>query len=448
METNPPATTATKLNKKGKKETTFFDHKINEKNQYNLGIYAFNSATLEPRAFWMVDNTFYQAKKRQLENRINAYQLKELSATLIQSLPEYNIKKNGEKTLTRVWHCGKTPAKNNGIMVDYVRGQKGKNYFSGLQHCASYWLCPVCAYKVAEQRAAELLQQVEIYRSQGKVIGFITLTAPHYKDESLKENTKFIIKGFDFCRQHRKVKTIFYPQYVRALEITYGKNGFHPHLHNIMIFDNKEQFDQYSEALKKLWINYITISGKSTKAIETRSFDAVTWDGKTKSITEYMTKFNHLPEQKRNEIEHDKKKYSIAQEMTKGQMKKANKGFTPFQILDSIIKGVKWPFEKDQTEIYKEYARDIKGHRMLQSSRGFFTKVETMTDEDIVKDDTVDLVIYSIHVLLWRKLISKSLIADIIAAYDFGGLPSVISVFERNNIKYNKNKRIFFNDQF
>jgi hypothetical protein len=445
MEINPLSPTRTKLSKK---ETPISKQKSlisKQKNGKKLGIYAFNSATLEPRGFWMSENDFYEAKKRQLENRLKSYQLKELSAVLIQSLPEYNIKKNGAKTLTRVWHCGKTPITKSTLLIDYVRGQKGKNYFAGLQHCASYWLCPVCAYKIAEERAHEILTQVEIYKSEGKIIGFITLTFPHYQHENLKENIKFLVKSFDYCRTHRKVKSICKPKYVRSLETTYGQNGHHPHLHNIMIFETKEQFEQYSEAFKNIWMQSIINAGKSNKYIEKRSFDSVTWDGKVKSISEYLTKFNNLPEEKRNIIEYDKKKYSIAQEMTKGQMKKSNTGYTPFQILFSIINGEKWQFNKDQTEVYKEYARDIKGHRMIQASKKFYPENHKQKkEEDIVKDDTIDFIIYSIGILLWKQIIAKNLISDIIPAYDFGGLPAVISVLENNNIKFTKSQRLFF----
>ncbi|MCH0743043.1 protein rep, partial [Pseudomonas aeruginosa] len=119
--------------------------------------------------------------------------------------------------------------------------EHGKAFFSGLQVCASVWACPVCAAKISERRRAELVTAVALAKSMGMHVKLLTLTVPHGLGDDLPtllgqirnawRRTTTGRAGKDF----RKLLGI--KGTIRALEVTHGQNGFHPHLHVLLFLE-------------------------------------------------------------------------------------------------------------------------------------------------------------------------------------------------------------------
>jgi len=61
----------------------------------------------------------------------------------------------------------------------------GTATYRGLQTCGSVWTCPVCAAKIAERRRGELVQAMELHKSQGGFVSLLTLTTPHQRGDDL-----------------------------------------------------------------------------------------------------------------------------------------------------------------------------------------------------------------------------------------------------------------------
>lgn len=402
-----------------------------------LGIYAFNSATILDQGKNVKQKIIKAPKietrrnERRLSNRKKTWKLKEQSATLLNTMKEYTTKKDGNKTLSRVWHCGKTPVSTESN-ISYVRGITGNNYFTNLQHCASYWVCPVCAGKVARERTDEIYLALKEYLNQGYEIYFGALTLPHYQSEGLKENMEILIKGFDWVKEHRAVKNILPKKtevgedgkeksilesliYLRSLEITFGVNGWHPHLHPIFILP-KGLGETYINQFRKYYLSWLEKKQKLTVHAERRAVNFELWDKKIETLSDYLCK------------------WSISNEVGNGQSKKSKtaSGFTPFQILELIAEKKTWDLKQDPETVFKQYARIIKGRRMLQSSRGFFemVNVEVKTDEEIVKDDETAETLFTVSLMVWNEAVRKDLIFDLVDAYDFGGVDAVSDVID------------------
>lgn len=417
----------TKLNQKNDSCSGYYDKVVKIDLLANLqpgalGIYAFNSAKNQNQGNNVKQRIIKAPKietrrnERKLCNKKKTWKLKEKSAILLNTMKEYTTKRDGNKTLSRVWHCGKTPVstENN---ISYVRGVKGGNYFTNLQHCASYWVCPVCAGKIAHQRTDEIYSALKEYLIQGYEIYFGALTLPHYQSEGLKDNMEILIEGFNWVKEHRAVKSIL-PEpliYLRSLEITFGVNGWHPHLHPIFILP-KGQGERYLNQFRKYFLSWLGLNEKLTVHAERRAVSFEIWDEKIATLSDYLCK------------------WSISNEVGNGQSKKTKtaSGYTPFQILELLSDEKPWDLKQDQETTFKEYARVIKGRRMLQASRGFFkaVKVETKTDEDIVKDDEVAEKLFTISPVVWCEAVRKDLIFDLIEAYDFGGVDAVSDVID------------------
>lgn len=103
----------------------------------------------------------------------------------------------------------------------------------GLETCASVWGCPCCAALIYARRAAELTQALE--RWSGFQPLMMTLTVRHGATDSLR----FLRKGLSLAWRHfwtgrggqERKALLDIRHIVRALEVTYGENGWHPHLH-------------------------------------------------------------------------------------------------------------------------------------------------------------------------------------------------------------------------
>lgn len=387
-----------------------------------LGIYAFNSATTllqgnnAKRRIIKSQKIETRRNKRKLCNKKKTWKLKEKSASLLNTLKEYTMKRDGQKTLSRVWHCGKTPVSTD-VNISYVQGVKGGRYFTNLQHCASYWVCPVCAGKIAQERTGEIYEALKEYLQQGYEIYFGALTLPHYQGEGLQDNMEILIKGFNWVKEHRAVRSVL-PEalvYLRSLEITFGVNGWHPHLHPIFIIPKGKGLE-YTNQFRKYWFAWLGENQKMTVAAERRAVSFELWDKKIETLSDYLCK------------------WSISNEVANGQSKRSKtaSGYTPFQILDLLVEGDTWELKQDPETVFKEYARTIKGRRMLQTSRGFFeaVKVVTKSDEEIVQDDETAEKLFTISLVVWNEAVRNDLVFDLIDAYDTGGVDAVSDVID------------------
>jgi hypothetical protein len=390
-----------------------------------LGLYANNSSThsQERKKAKKANNLIIRRNRKRLENRIKLYKKKEVSGSLLNTLPMYNKKKNGQHTYSRVYHCCKTPVKK-GTMIDYVKGETGHNYYTNLQHCAMYWVCPVCAHKIEQARVDEIYNALVDYRSKGYEIYFITGTLPHYTNERLEDNLKILIEGFDSVKQHRSVQGKLKDKlvYLRSLEITYGKNGFHPHIHGIFILPPTEASD-YLKEFKEQWGSMLKRYGKYNSYVENRAFKVDPWNNKVEQLADYVCKTG------------------IADEVARGQSKKRSSGYTPFQILGLITDGQEWELKADQVEVFKEYAGTIKGKRMIQTSRGFYEMagIQEKTDEEIVQDDKKSQVLFSVTAKVWANVIHKNIVTEMITAYDYNGFPAIMNCLDRSGIQVKVN---------
>jgi hypothetical protein len=109
-------------------------------------------------------------------------------------------------------------------------------FMVGVLKCNRQWACPVCAAKKAAKRAEEigrvLLGAHECFAQM------VTLTVPHAFGESLASVLERVYCGFRSVRTLRGIKDIFASRVagtLRAFEVTHGKNGWHAHIHLLLL---------------------------------------------------------------------------------------------------------------------------------------------------------------------------------------------------------------------
>lgn len=185
--------------------------------------------------------------------------------------------------LPRCARCGQPVDSAVGIMTDGERAR-----FTGTMLCESIWACPLCSaiirrrytheVDVAVKNHAEQLREKAEERwkaehgEDGEVpatlltsdgfgsYAFGTLTIRHNVSMPLKMTIKVVTKGWSKLiagSPWTKAKKRYGIRgFVRAVEVTYGRNGWHPHIHFLLFLDSdldEEQRKKMDKWLLERW---------------------------------------------------------------------------------------------------------------------------------------------------------------------------------------------------
>jgi len=263
-------------------------------------------------------------------------------------------------------------------------------HYKNLLVCARVWLCAVCSSKITERRRQELTWGVE--RSAHSVL-LVTYTLRHNPDDSLHDLLCALLNGY------RKIKAgapgkrlrekIGWVGDVRALEVTHGINGWHPHIHVLTLIEGELDPDglaHLENTLKRRWRSIMAAMGQDA------SYSAGADVRSAKSdVAEYILKYGRLPQQSGWTVEH---------EITKQPTKTGKHGGrTPMQLLSDYGDG-----DKLAGELFVEYSAAFKGRHQLQWSRGLRELLgmneDAKTDEELATEEIEPA---SILAILTRK---------------------------------------------
>lgn len=278
-------------------------------------------------------------------------------------------------------------------------------HYRNLVICSRIWQCPVCAATITEGRRKELtgaIAQSNLYPV------LLTYTLRHNTGDKLKDLLDGLLKAFRAYKSGRAwqdfTEEYFWVGSVRALEVTFAANGWHPHIHEL--------------ALLSVPIN-TTIEGAITNFVKRRwqavirrqNYDA-TWehgaDVRTEDheIREYVAKFGKLPKGTRWTVEH---------ELTKSPAKKGRiGGATPMQLLIEYGAG-----DLKSGRLFIEYSRAFKGRNQLVWSRGLRELlglgIET-SDEELTKDqEGKGKILATLTREQWHKVLACGCRAELLA---------------------------------
>jgi len=130
----------------------------------------------------------------------------------------------------------------------------GSRSVSGVLSCGSVWACPVCSQRICSHRADELQSAIRYWKT--KPISMLTLTVRHGLGDNLKQIRAGLSRAWRRMLQGRRAKkwrALFHVKHnVRALEVTHGDNGFHPHLH-ILLFQDAEADATALDWIREEW---------------------------------------------------------------------------------------------------------------------------------------------------------------------------------------------------
>jgi hypothetical protein len=242
-----------------------------------------------------------------------------------------------------------------------------KAFYTGLQVCGRVWACPVCSAKIAERRRVDLTTATALAKAKGWQVMLLTLTVPHGLGDDLGTMLDQMMQAWRKTATERRGKalrkTLDVRGTIRALEVTHGKNGWHPHFHALLFLGQGVTAEQVYEAYAPLWQTVCTKVGLPEPSL---TYGTKVDDGSHAAA--YVSK------------------WGLVAEMTRGHSKKGSHGsLTPFDLLRCYLDSKC----KQSARLFLDYLEAFTGRRQLYWSNGLRDALgmnaPDMSDEEIAK---------------------------------------------------------------
>ena len=227
---------------------------------------------------------------------------------------------------------------------------------------------------IASARAEEIKRALDQHRAAGGSAYLLTLTLPHDAGERLKPMRRHVARAWQFVQSgapwKRMKERIGFVGSIRALEVTVGDHGWHPHLH-VLLFTTSlltpEQRDDFVEFVYRRWRNAITRTNPDN-GHNYRAPDAQHGVSLTESHRDdYVAKLGLADE--------------LARLPTKSG--RLNGHRTPMQLLSDISDAD--ASDKNDLALWNEYASEMHGARQLTWSKGLRSRfaIHEATDHEL-----------------------------------------------------------------
>jgi len=314
--------------------------------------------------------------------------------------------------------CGAKPCAK--LVTVQKIGDRKSNY-SGVYTCSSIWACPVCASKIAARRATEVSDLVKAHAKAGQASFMATLTMEHGLGDSCEGLRKTMSWAWHQLLRSGAMRRLRDQYnivgYVRSLEVTHGKHGWHPHIHVLFLAADMSMEAQTAcgDAIFKRWQH--VLDRRDFKACKVafdfqRARDA-------DAAAEYVAK------------------WGAGTEIAKGSEKLGKAGRSPWQLLDDCNAGDEWA-----GKLYAEYVDAFHGARHLtyaQKIRELYGLRKEAEDEQLALDDDLPEFedggeVYRIDLGLWGRIVKARISAQVLTAADDGGAKAIDELLIRHGL--------------
>ena len=280
----------------------------------------------------------------------------------------------------RVCACGKHKRDADDSVSVSVNASTGVATYQNLIHCGSVWVCPSCSFKISQERKKELAEAMKSCRSKGLHVAMLTLTAPHYMGDNIKELLKNMGKAKHSLWTNRNSRDYFKSQmplvgHITATEVKYSdNNGFHPHYHILLILDKQykaEDLEIIESDLYEFWSEKCVKQGLG-KPNREHGIDLKMGSNAEDMLADYISK------------------WGLAEEMTQAHMKvgkRNSQSLTMWEVLD--LSQLEVSTRDKYSHIFRIYSKAFKGRRQLFWSKGLkkLLSVADTTDEELANKE-------------------------------------------------------------
>jgi hypothetical protein len=314
-------------------------------------------------------------------------------------------------TLSRLRDCGAKTVSGFGGPILRITGADEERIagYAGLVTCGSTWACPTCSAKIAARRAEELSQVMRTVLTSGGSASLITLTMRHHSGHRLKDcwdalssAWRGVISGKQWLADQELGGLL---GWVRVVEATHGRNGWHLHVHVLVCWKRSVSLEQARDIGHRMWQRW-------TRVLDRRGFTSWKHRGgvdvrmatlRTDNLAHYFTK--------------------LAREVTYSHAKESRGGRSPFKLLtDGLGTG-----DAEDLDLWGEWEQVSFGKRQLTWSLGAhdlrkLAGVGEQTDEEIATEDLAGEDLIALPHPTWEALLRAELTTDLLDAAEIAGV--------------------------
>lgn len=295
-----------------------------------------------------------------------------------------------------------------------------KAYYKNLITCNRVWVCPVCASKITERRRVELARVLGVRDllvvPDGKgaekmvlvprfYLALVTFTLSHKAGEKcvdvlarLKLAYKKMWAGrwsVAWQKKHRVIGTL------RAIELTHGVAGWHPHIHLLLIRDSANTQGSVAEMdidLTLRWQETVeTIGGMASLE------HGVCFSAADEKAVDYLGKMGQ-------QVDAAIRRWGVVSELTKYPVKHGREASrTMWDLLADYVGG-----DVLAGELWIEAVAALRGTMFLRPSNGLWKALhapESVGDDEVMAGEVQspsDAILASLTVDQWRLVVIKN----------------------------------------
>ncbi len=289
-----------------------------------------------------------------------------LQETAVSILPDSTLRQ-------RLANCLHELIKQDGG-VSLHRTEDGSGAsLGGLQTCRIRYACAPCARRISEKARAELQAEIVAVQELGGSVVMVTPTIRHKKGDRVGDvlghsrgrsgQGAGFVGAHEYMTGHRAYRVLRASHgllhSIKAIEVTYGPNGPHPHAHALLFSDRPEIDTERLEAEHfPIWrdsaarFGLDTARGPGLKVARTFG-----------EVEDYIAKWGYPKEGPT---------WGVESEITKGWRKLrrnvdgSERGYSPWELLRDVShNGDGW-----QATMFREHVAACRDKAHLQRSRG------------------------------------------------------------------------------
>ena len=284
-------------------------------------------------------------------------------------------------------------------------------YYQGLMKCGLQWVCPLCSARISEKRRISLREALDNCRAEFVPV-MASYTVQHNAGDRLASLLNGMLSAYRKMRGTRFWRTLKEEYMIfgecRALEITHGENGWHPHFHVLMFLrteilpymKNGNVYDLegylYEPLRIQLTSEWIGALGKHN--LNAQDGPGLHVRGDFSTIDDYLTKMGTcLPKQI--------KRWGVAEELTKSNRKTALAGSV--NVWDMLL--LHYAGVPLYGALFVEYFRATSGKSGMQWTPGMLKalQVTQQSDDELLAADQEpgDTLLLALSSDQWRQVL-------------------------------------------
>lgn len=286
--------------------------------------------------------------------------------------------------LARQRDCGTRRTTAGGVVLT---AREGRASLSGVVRCGSVHTCPTCRMSIVSARREEIHAAVAWWGHERAAM--VTFTMRHASWHGLARLRRGVAAAWRKMTQgapwKRFCADVGLQHTIRALEITHGAHGWHPHFHALWFVTKRAALLDSIEWIRARWRDCVLQACGAEHAPNDHGVDVRTIDA---GAADYLSKLGlEIADVGEKSGRHGSRSiWQLARDVTRLHGAHAA--------------------DEDDVRSWREYAREIKGARQLTWSRRLKREAGILdrTDEEIVNETPVGVVVATIDAPTWSEI--------------------------------------------